>query len=785
MIDFSNTPIGTKFGARYSYIDGKIGTFDQIVETPNTKCIKTLDPLTVYGSNFKLLKSDVNDEKMFRLLDSIVLNTKRVFPTTSHPLGDGREQITDEMVDLTHYKKNIDFSTSTGDVILTAIPKDGLLVTKDLCIGGTDGALINTIAIKVTNVFCKVAITNDGSTFYTFNPDTTTWSTVNLSHDTDTLKTEMMDYTVLNAITAEQYALQFSTKSNYGLAILTGIEIPDDFTYNAETVYSVDSIVFDSTDANTAAGATITQYFNFIFGGYNMDGDAILYADRPIQNNISYKLLYDAGLVNATNKVTVAKSDLGAEVYMRLPETSIDRTFESEWDELISKDGLGLSKSSGAPIQQVYNTEMPSYTNTVASSAFRTTELVTPVQGDIVTRGGLGANYFNAGNFNTVSTKIGWRPVAIVKLNTGVKAEHPSNALPVVDSLADFVPGTCMSCDYEYDSTKIGAFKNLGKSIYGLLSDYRNQISGSFYFICVGYDREGRTIAVADRPVVTGMNYSSLTTGMTPTITGVDGYTVSIDTLDQKIRFPFTSIGHDAADPNEYDTFINNSYDETKTVDEIWHTSKTMCWTNTQYAGKDGFMVLKGFGTNHQRIRDAKSTTELDDIGYRPVLIIQPHLHVELLEVTPYVGYEVKPETANYICNIRVLDKRNVKMSYKLVNNADGSIISGFGDKKQRIISVSKFEDGKATTINIVTKDPETNKEVVVKSFDVFKDAPYRTSTKRIFGEYYGGWGSTANVHYKQDKPNASRSTARTVIVSGDVAYVPVNKFTTKLSFNK
>ena len=789
MIDVINDPIGTKYGCKYSYTGTNVvGTFSDLNSTPNDgRCVK--DPTTILGYNFE--GKNIPDKAMFSLRSGITVNTSKVYKTDVSALGSGTEEVTKELVDFSKYKEVIAFST-IGEVVLTAIPKDQLFVMKDPISTAEYVNGIYSITATVTNAFVKIAV-GDGKKYYTFNASDATWSEVDLTHDTDTLKTEMMDYTVLNSITQDQYALRFPTLNELSFAVLIGIEPTSTttntdntvtYTYDTSKSYVLNSIVVNYVGDDTT-GPSI-QYFNFVKIGYTLKGDPILIADRTIQQNISFTTLYNSSYVFGNKVVAVTNNEIPYDLYIRLPKSSTNHT-DDEWTETIVKGYLPANKTT----EEYYNTEIPSLTATIATEA-DTKGNSSGTNANLVCRGGDDPeDYFNIATA-TISADCGWRPVFEVDLAT-VRGEKPPTVLDEVYSIKDLAIGKCISCDYIYTAGKIGTFKNLGNANLGLLTDYKNTSSGSFYFNCVGFDKDGNPICVADRPVATGMNYSTLVSGNTPDITGYKGKQITIDDSIYNMRLLFPNAGKELDENNEYSKFMT-TLGTTHTFKEIWHMDKTLTWTNTIYNSdtKSNMMIVKGL-TDDTRTSKAQrylpynitSATELDILTFRPVMVFIPQVHIDSLEITPYVGHEAHDKQKLYNFHVIILDDNNNVMKYKLA--IGNNIIKDYSDDEDFTISVDEFDVG-SNNIDVIVKitDPKTSKEEekTLETIEVYKDSKRRATTFRKFGKRYSGWNTDGSVDYHQTSPSTATSYKQKVTNYVDVGVIDISKFATKITFN-
>ena len=164
MIDLNTIPLGNRLGCKYTYSAGAFGVFSNLSSKPSDGR-KVKDPLIMSGSYFEGI--NVPDPKMLKITSKVVLATYRTYGLTDTVLATGIES-TSEEVDFSLYKSVINFS-SAGSVSLTAIPKDQLIVTKDMINISDYVTGINSIKVALSNLFCKFAITLDGTTYKTYD----------------------------------------------------------------------------------------------------------------------------------------------------------------------------------------------------------------------------------------------------------------------------------------------------------------------------------------------------------------------------------------------------------------------------------------------------------------------------------------------------------------------------------------------------------------------------------------------------------------------------------------
>ena len=766
MIDLNTIPLGNRLGCKYTYSAGAFGVFSNLSSKPSDGR-KVKDPLIMSGSYFEGI--NVPDPKMLKITSKVVLATYRTYGLTDTVLATGIES-TSEEVDFSLYKSVVNFS-SAGSVSLTAIPKDQLIVTKDMINISDYVTGINSIKVALSNLFCKFAITLDGTTYKTYDSTNNVWVNVDLTQPTDTLKTTMSDYTILNGLTVEKYA-SLALNGKLGLALLIGIDGTD-----TTKTYSIDSITLDYV--GTDDSSPTIQHFNFVFSGYTCNGNPKFVADRVIQPGINYSTLYNAKVVEGRDKITIANSEIGYDCYMRLIDSGISSAYKSEYDTIINSD---IIPRNGKTIPEFWNTNITSLTRTLAGAADSDGSPVGT--NNIVARGGADAGKYTNVPYGTNSDDHGFRPVMIVDI-ASIKPTRPGSALTLVSKTSDLGPGKGITC--EYSTTAVGAlgkFNNLGKATKGYLSDYTNSLpNGTFVFNFVGYTKEGKIKLLADRVIQTNISADAIYAGNTPLISS--GMPVTIDGQTHTLRMPNALVEKTpGVKGGEYDSIVNNSIAPTKTIEHLWHTSKTLSWTNAQSVEKSKFLIVKGLGEESgDRLNQRHSlyTDTADNIGFRPLLIIEPNVRMEGLTVTPKVGYEKQDYAKQIIITGTLILADGEVGEYALLNKSDNSVISDYSKTNSRTIEVTSLTAGATTTIKVVEK----TSGLTVVEFDVYRDALYRNSTTRVFGNIYSGYRLT-NIQIDPSnnaaKPIASINTIP--VVSNSSTFVSVGKDTNKVTFS-
>ena len=770
-INFLTDPVGTRYGCKYVYTGNTIGTFTGLSSAP-TDGRRVKDPLNIFGSYFVAV--DPPDLGILNITDIIQLKTKRVFKSNESILLNGSEFVTKEEIDINDYKYVASFSPSSTPV-LVGIPKDQLFITKE-AFGTSDFATgINRITMTVNNMNVKVALSANNKDWVTYNTTTNSWEEVILNTKyMEQLKTKMMDYTVLNGLTQDKYDMYFGAPKHLGMALLCYIEGTD-----TTKTYSISSIVLDYVGDQDDKTPTV-QYMNFIKAGYKPNGDIILLADRTVQQGISYKQLFDANLTNFTKLCELSTPEF--QMYYGLPRSSTHNDgSEDEWHAL-----LDPSYTGGKELYDFYNTAIASFTQTIAVE--KDDEGRVGGSSKVICRGAGSAMGFN--NVESTGTEkwYGWRPMLVIDRNTPV-AKYAPPVLPVVNEIADITKGKCISCDYVVTSpTAIGTLENLGNAQLGLLSDYTNKTSGSFYFVCVGYTRNKKyPILVADRNIHTGLGFNAISQIGDGSNTCEDGITTAFDLTSYNVRLA-GALGHvdvdyeDAVD--EWDAFIVDGLNSCSQA-SVFHDDKIVSWTRTRYEDTTD-IVVRGM-TKHQRHLPSQVSVGMEEVGYRPILILEPKISITKLLITPYVGYKVHEPASKFKCEISIVNSDNEPVEYYLRLKSNNDIISPTSKDTTRIISVDKFPVNTVSTIVImyvaaIDQDTGVVTTKALHEFDVYRDKDYRLTSVRSFGKYYGGFeGEGATPFANEAKPTTSRQSKIQTNEHG--RYIDVSNFASKITF--
>lgn len=322
--------------------------------------------------------------------------------------------------------------------------------------------------------------------------------------------------------------------------------------------------------------------FYLICVGFTPSGFPKLVADRNIQSGISWDVLSTAGVATNFGLATTLDS---VEASIRLPRTVQDRhpslSNYGEWDAIIS-----LMNANGiTPSNDIWNCkETLSWTSasldyvddikTLAPSTARIARGLQDTGTTIETQ-----SKFDS---NQVLDYVGFRPVVTL---TGVAANSRGRigtTLSLFNGLTNIQPGKAISCEYSASAGSFGIFKNLGCAIKpNLLDSGETAPDGTFYFICVGYTKEGYPKLLADRNIQIDISWETLNSNGLCITNGTD---ISIDGHFVKMRLPSTLSTRTLDDTQygEWDYLITKYKNSSITVagdPNIWNHSQNYSWT--------------------------------------------------------------------------------------------------------------------------------------------------------------------------------------------------------------
>ena len=757
MADFLNDPIGKRYGCSYKYTKGALGTFGKILNGP-VYPRKIVDPVDLNGADFVMINAPF--EPIIKLGSYIQMCTQYTYPTDKHILLNGTEEITKDEIDFSRFKKVINF-TSLGEFTITAIPVDQRLIGKNLIDTSHFPDGISHINITATNANVKVALTKDDENWVNYDTETGEWVSVDVGHqDTDTLKSTMMPLATLNSLNDEEYAKYFDGLKYIGIALLVSIEPTKVNSETGEETY-------DTTKSYTVTPISI----NFI-GDYNGTTKAPISTEKyPM-----YMRLFNGG--NSDN---------------------------DEWDELILNASQDILK--GETINDVFNVNLGSMTNIVATN--KDIDGAAAGATVILYRGGE-SNPSRRKNiaYNAVNPSYGWRPIVEVDCTSDEATQtYPGPALPEVHTLNELTKGKCISCDLiltsSYGIPLDYSFSNLGKATLSPISNYKNSRSGSFYFICVGYNNRGDKILIADRNIFVNAKYSHVLTFLNPADTSrsfVD--VIHIDNPYNEYYLTLPSALHSQDDSNLSEGFwnnvITNEYDRTKTVDQIWHTDKISSLTSSISSTNLDYIILKGKEDMSKHLTRQKaikvSGGDYSEVGFRPMLIVpNQDFLVKNISVNMKTGYGPNKNQNKFIINCEIVDGMNTPVSYKVVeiDSSDNIVkdLTSYNTSTERTIEVSDITEPTENNYNfyigIVMK--KKNADTVLFKIPQTIDKDYRLTSTKTFTEYHDGWITKASASTK-NKNNAiileSTSIKKETVRNSKGTYVSISKEANRIHFN-
>ena len=827
MADFLNDPIGSKYGCSYRYTNGVLGTFGALLNEPvNPRKVK--DPMPLDGADFMAI--DPPFTPVVKIGSYIQLLTTYTYPTNTYVLGGGTEEISKEQVDFSKFKKVINF-TSLGKFTITAIPKDQLLVSKNLIDTSNFANGIGYIGITATNATVYVALTKDNVNWVKYDTENQEWVSVDLTATTDELKTTMMPLSTLSTLTTTEYSKYFRALDYVGIAMVVSIEPTSvnaetgEETYDTTKSYTVTPIEINFVGDDNASSDPITHYFNFIKVGYTPKGDPLLIADRVIQTNIAYSALNNDTYDYYSGRTKAPMSTPNQPMYMRLLNGS-GKSDEDEYTKLILNAPQAIL--NGKTVDQVFNINLGSMTNIVATT--EDNEGTASGNTTIVYRGGesLATRVKNIA-YNASNSSYGWRPVLEIDCTSKEATQiYPGAPLPEVKSIGQLTKGKCISCDFIYNYDKNGNysgsayFSNMGNAQLAPLSDYKNLKSGSFYFICVGYNNKGERILIADRPIATPSSKTNLISFLQTICLPNSKYngTENVYFTNEETSITgggkfYLTLPTASNSPSEvkwengfWNNVITNEYDKTKTVDQIWHTDKISTITASISSEKENYLIIKGGEDMSKHITRQKSvlvTTSSEarvnqvrfaEVGFRPMLIVPNEYRVDQFKVNFKTGYSVNKNQDTFEVTCHVLDPNNIELPFKLVELNSGSEdatptgveLSPYDTNITRTIPVSKFtvmegssyENNYNVFIGVMVKVNGVDTIVYKTTNNI--DKPYRLVSGREFSSEHGGWkavGTTA----KQFKIDPIVDAKKETIRNSNGTYVEVSSVTNRIKF--
>jgi hypothetical protein len=188
--------------------------------------------------------------------------------------------------------------------------------------------------------------------------------------------------------------------------------------------------------------------------------------------------------------------------------------------------------------------------------------------------------------------------------------------------LQNMLIGDIISCKYIATSGSVGTFSELGITSLPLISQMSSATpNGSFYFVHVGYDINGRMKLIADRNIQHSISWDTLNTKGIANGSGIMidlGLGTSYNTSIRLLTGGTTTADLD----NEWDKIIVESTLDgniTKGDNNVWNWSNLYSWTSTSLTSNNASRIKRGLGEYNNALASSIST----GVGFRPVLLIE------------------------------------------------------------------------------------------------------------------------------------------------------------------
>lgn len=360
---------------------------------------------------------------------------------------------------------------------------------------------------------------------------------------------------------------------------------------------SLDSPIDKATDSSGS--------FNWVCIGEDYQGNTLLLADRCLINFVPST---DAYLENIVNSCGDSIEIDGREYILKLPSRNM-------WKRVVVDGEPGTASD-------IWHWDKPCYT-------YEAIDI-----NKLWAVGGETAGTESEASYNTAGNAY-MRPVLAVIKPTIVHTPGVAAGIELVDSIEKIQPGKAIACEYAVEEANtLGTFSNLGKATLNPLpveTVYSDHYSGTFYWICIGYDYQGYPKMVADRVIQSNIAPDTIL----DKFPGNAGDEITIDDHEYcKIRCLNskwnTTIDIKNGQYGEYDALmvLYDAYG-IKASDEVFHTDHVrtiLGQANSTIQGVNGTVYdYTRVGTPYLDKPDSqgilKHDTPSPDAGFRPVFI--------------------------------------------------------------------------------------------------------------------------------------------------------------------
>ena len=303
-------------------------------------------------------------------------------------------------------------------------------------------------------------------------------------------------------------------------------------------------------------------------------------------------------------------------------------------------------------------------------------------------------------------------------------------------SLLDMQIGDVISCEYVGASGVAGTFSNLGTATKNLLPTVAGaSANGSFYFIMVGKEPDGKIKLIADR---------NLQHSITWTVLDTAGYTlgttrVMSSNLEAELYIRLLNGGTSSSDMNhEWQKIMLESTLGGKITagdQKIWNMGGHYCYTNTVYPGVSYYRVIYGYPPLTYYTYSGSNVIDTT-VAWRPVLLVKVLNIVPDIEIVSNTSYTFDSDI-RLTGSISDRDATDL-ISYKVVVN--GVTLSDWSANSPSPITVDVTVPVSMLTLssNTIVISATDGRATSTKSYTAYKklvDSTYLLGSTNYNGE--------------------------------------------------
>lgn len=265
--------------------------------------------------------------------------------------------------------------------------------------------------------------------------------------------------------------------------------------------------------------------------------------------------------------------------------------------------------------------------------------------------------------------------------------------------------GDIIKCRYTSSLYAVGIFSELGTTETDEIpyAPSNVAIDGSFYFIKIGYNFDGKSKLVADRNIQTYIPWNNLNNVGICSLTGVEIF--SIEDLNTKCFMRILS--GPMSNP-----LVENEFSDILLDFELWNfTTASWCIT-TSGSGSSYRSAMWPY--SRTTFLSQSTSSQVAYLGFRPVLLVDILNYAPIINVSLEKDYSYKE---NFKLSGEISDVENEKLSYKLT--LGNEIIQNWTSPTEEIdldISIISLTDN---TLLLESKDEFGN--ISSKLFNLYK----------------------------------------------------------------